>query len=270
MLGIACILKIRFNDIYGYERTKKDLSQIIDYLKKPEEFIRLGARLRRGVLLYGPSGTGKTMLAKALANEAGVQFIAQSASEFVETFVGVGPSRVRALFQKARDNSPCIVFIDELDALGARNTTANLYGQSDSERNNTINQILVEMDGFEETERIVVIAATNREKFLDFALIRSGRFDLKIEVHLPNQEDRRGIFWLKLRDKNTEGMSDEAVNKMAVLSEGLSGADIDAIINEAIYSSKDAGTDNITPEILEIALKKIKRQQLEVHNQLTK
>jgi len=168
----------------------------------------LGARLRRGVLLYGPSGTGKTMIAKALANEAGVQFIYKSAAQFVEMFVGVGPRRIRDLFDKAKINAPCIVFIDEIDAIGARTVQTDSFGKNNEERNATVNQLLVEMDGFDENQQVVVVAATNREKFLDFALVRSGRFDLKIPISLPNQQERTGILKLKL-ERTTHQVTDQ-------------------------------------------------------------
>jgi cell division protease FtsH len=227
--------KILFSDIYGMDEVKKDLGEIIEYLKDPSKFNALGARLRRGVLLYGPSGTGKTMLAKAVANEANVNFLYQSATEFLEVYVGVGPKRVRDLFAKARAASPCIIFIDELDAVGKRFTKSSM--RDNYETNATINQLLVEMDGFEENDRIVVIAATNREKFIETALLRSGRFDLKIRVDLPNEREREGIARLKMA-KTKHSLTDEEFARFAQVTDGFCGADIDVAVNECVFMAR--------------------------------
>lgn len=218
-------------------------------------------------MLYGPSGTGKTMIAKALANEAEVSFIYKSAAQFVEMYVGVGPRRIRDLFDLAKVNAPCIVFIDEIDAIGARTVGTDSFGKNNEERNATVNQILVEMDGFDENEQVVVIAATNREKFLDFALVRSGRFDLKIPVKLPSAEERTGILLLKLTRTKHAINEDDAVN-FGNSTEGLSGADIDAIVNEAIYLSKGLGEEIVTYENLKAAQHKISKGLFTVMNEL--
>lgn len=185
------------------------------------------------------------MIAKALANEAGVPFIYKSASQFVEMYVGVGPRRIRDLFDKAKENSPCIIFIDEIDAIGCRTVETDSFGKNNDERNATVNQLLVEMDGFEDSDQIVVIAATNREKFLDFALVRSGRFDLKVKIGMPNKEEREGILRLKLRNLKGSKISEEDLKKFGEISEGLSGADIDAVVNEAVYFSIGEGGEGV-------------------------
>lgn len=209
------------------------------------------------MLLYGPSGTGKTMLAKALANEAGVNFIYKSAAQFVEMYVGVGPRRIRDLFDVAKEKSPCIIFIDEIDAIGSRTVETDSFGKNNDERNATVNQLLVEMDGFDESDQVVVIAATNREKFLDFALVRSGRFDLKVKIDLPGEKDRSGILKVKL-ERIKHQVNFEEVDEFGKLSQGLSGADIDAVVNEAVYISKALGSPiGVCFEHLKSGLKKI-------------
>lgn len=259
--------KVKFNDIFGHDQTKRELGQIIDYLKNPEEFNRIGARLRRGVLLYGPSGTGKTMLAKALANEAGVNFISESASSFVETFVGVGPRRVRDLFDAARNAAPCILFIDEIDALGSRNTSKDIFGKENTERNNTVNQFLTEMDGFHETDQVVVLGATNRQQFLDFAVVRSGRFDLKIPIGLPDLQARVGILKLKLSKIKTVPIDDSQIEELMKMANNLSGADIDAIVNEAIYMAKyDDSQEGVNFEHLVHSAEKVVKSLFQVNN----
>lgn len=252
------------------------MRQIISYFDSPEEYTSVGARIRRGVLLYGPSGTGKTMLAKALANEAGVNFIYKSASQFVEKYVGVGPRRIRDLFDIAKENSPCIVFIDEIDAIGARTVETDHFGSNNDERNATVNQLLVEMDGFEENDLVVVMAATNREKFLDFALVRSGRFDLKIQVHLPVLRERVGILKLKLESKRErvsfrKELGEEGLEEICKEIVGFSGADIDAAINEAVYKAIDNGVKEeeklvMTIEDLKFGFGKIKDNLISVRN----
>lgn len=190
--GIAKSL-VKFSDIDGMADVKTQMQEIIEYIQDPKKFTDIGARLRRGVLLYGPPGTGKTLMAKAISGESGSKFLYRSASEFLEVYVGVGPSRVRQLFEEARSYESCIIFIDEIDAIGARAKNQMIDKGGNYELNATVNQLLVEMDGFAETDRIVVIAATNHELLLEKALIRSGRFDLKIKIELPNLEERRGI-----------------------------------------------------------------------------
>lgn len=185
--------KLKFSDIAGLDYAKHQLQEIIDYLRDPTKYLKVGARLRKGVLIYGPPGTGKTMLAKAVSGESNCSFLYTTASEFVEMYVGVGARRVRDLFAQARKNAPCIIFLDEIDGIGAKRSNNSGEGASDQERSTTLNQLLTEMDGFREIENVVVIAATNREKLLDDALVRSGRFDTKIKVNLPNEDDRNGV-----------------------------------------------------------------------------
>ena len=219
------------------------------------------------MLLYGPSGTGKTMIAKALANEAGVNFLYKSAAQFVEMYVGVGPRRIRDLFDEAKTIAPCIVFIDEIDAIGARSVQNDSFGKNNEERNATVNQLLVEMDGFDQNEQVVVIAATNREKFLDFALVRSGRFDLKIPVCLPSSVERTGILQIKLA-KIHHNVTEEQAYDFGVNSDGLSGADIDAIVNEAVYFAKSLGEEQVTHEHLIDGKTKITSGLINVINHL--
>jgi ATP-dependent Zn protease len=207
------------------------------------------------------------MIAKALANEAGVNFVYKSAAQFVEMYVGVGPRRIRDLFDKAKLSAPCIVFIDEIDAIGARTMQKDPYGKSNEERNATVNQLLVEMDGFDENDQVVVVAATNREKFLDFALVRSGRFDLKVPVNLPNKSERTGILLLKLA-RTTSSVSQEEAIAFGKNTEGLSGADIESIVNEAIYLAKGLGEQSITNEHLLASQRKISQGLINVQNQM--
>ena len=232
------------------------------------------------------------MMAKALANEAEVNFIYRSASEFVEKYVGVGPRRIRDLFDEAKLKSPCIVFIDEIDAIGARTVATDHFGQNNDERNATVNQLLVEMDGFDETDLVVVVAATNRERFLDFALVRSGRFDLKVRMDMPDKGARLGILRLKLLgvklDKSALNVDLEAENEffgddvmvgLAERMEGLSGADIEAVVNEAVYhafgrrregggvgEAEDGGVVKLELVDLEFGLDRVRKGVLEVRN----
>ena len=182
---------VKFENVAGIEEAKEELTEIVDFLKAPERFVKVGAKIPRGVLLTGPPGTGKTLMAKALAGESGVPFIQSSASEFIELFVGVGASRVRDIFKQAKEKAPCIVFIDEIDAIG-RQRGAGMGGGND-EREQTLNQILTEMDGFEGNSGVIVVAATNRADILDSALLRPGRFDRRVEVGLPDVKGREAI-----------------------------------------------------------------------------
>lgn len=221
--------KIRFSDVAGCDEEKAEMVEMVDYLKEPKKYSKYGARLPKGVLLIGPPGTGKTLLAKAVAGEAGVPFYSISGSDFVEMFVGVGAGRVRDLFKKAKQTAPCIIFIDEIDAVG-RQRGAGLGGGND-EREQTLNQLLVEMDGFDYNSGILVMAATNRSDVLDPALLRPGRFDRVITVGLPNAEGREAIFKVHARNKKIDPSVDwVALSKRTV---GFSGADIDNILNEA-------------------------------------
>src|SRR6266849_5987837 len=220
---------VTFNDVAGVEEAKQELAEIVEFLKYPEKFVARGARIPKGVLLVGPPGTGKTLLSKAVAGEAGVPFFSISGSEFVEMFVGVGASRVRDLFDQAKKNSPCIVFVDEIDAVG-RQRGAGLGGGHD-EREQTLNQLLVEMDGFETNTHVIVIAATNRPDVLDPALLRPGRFDRHVTLDRPDIRGRRAILEVHARNKPFDGQVDLEV--LARQTPGFSGADLSNLINEA-------------------------------------
>lgn len=221
--------KITFRDVAGVKEAKEELSEVVEFLKSPKKFLDMGARIPKGVLLVGPPGTGKTLLARAVAGEADVPFFNISGSEFVEMFVGVGASRVRDLFRKAKKNSPCIVFIDELDAVG-RQRGAGLGGSND-EREQTLNQILVEMDGFDVTTNIIVIAATNRPDILDAALMRPGRFDRRVVLDAPSINDREEILNVHARKKPLS--SDIDLRRVAERTPGFTGADLNNLLNEA-------------------------------------
>ncbi len=221
--------KVRFSDIAGTDEEKEELKEIVEFLKAPKKFTDLGARIPKGVLLVGHPGTGKTLLARAVAGEANVPFISISGSDFVEMFVGVGASRVRDLFEQAKKNKPCIVFIDEIDAVG-RQRGAGLGGGND-EREQTLNQLLVEMDGFESNEGIIILAATNRSDVLDPALMRPGRFDRQIYVNIPDVKGREGILKIHARNKPIDDSVD--FNTLAKITVGFTGADIENMLNEA-------------------------------------
>ena len=221
--------RVTFTEIAGNDEAKQDLVEVVDFLKHPKKFLDLGANIPKGVLLVGPPGTGKTMLARAVAGEAEVPFFSISGSEFVEMFVGVGASRVRDLFEKAKKNAPCIIFIDEIDAVGRRRGSG--MGGGHDEREQTLNQILVEMDGFETGTNVIVLAATNRADVLDPALLRPGRFDRRVMISLPERRDREAILKVHFKDKPT----DDSVNidALAAKTAGSSGADLANIANEA-------------------------------------
>src|SRR5690349_5852311 len=220
---------VTFNDVAGVDEAKTELQEVVEFLKFPEKFNTLGARIPRGVLLVGPPGTGKTLLARAVAGEAGVPFFSISGSEFVEMFVGVGASRVRDLFDQAKRNSPCIVFVDEIDAVG-RQRGAGLGGSHD-EREQTLNQILVEMDGFDTNTNVIVVAATNRPDVLDPALLRPGRFDRQVVLDRPDIRGRREILAVHIKGKPLDKTVD--VEELARRSPGFSGADLANLVNEA-------------------------------------
>ena len=233
---------VRFTDVAGADEEKQELKEIVEFLKNPARFTELGARIPKGVLLVGPPGTGKTLLAKATAGESKVPFFSISGSDFVELYVGVGASRVRDLFETAKANSPCIVFIDEIDAVG-RQRGAGLGGGND-EREQTLNQLLVEMDGFETNSGIIVLAATNRSDVLDPALTRPGRFDRQIYVHLPDVKGREEI--IKVHAKNKKIADDVDFQRLARLTSGLAGADIENMLNEAALLTARDGRYKIT------------------------
>ncbi|MEL6491697.1 MAG: ATP-dependent zinc metalloprotease FtsH2 [Cyanobacteria bacterium J06634_6] len=220
---------VMFDDVAGIEEAKEELQEVVTFLKKPERFTAIGARIPKGVLLVGPPGTGKTLLAKAIAGEAGTPFFSISGSEFVEMFVGVGASRVRDLFKKAKDNAPCIIFIDEIDAVG-RSRGAGIGGGND-EREQTLNQLLTEMDGFEGNTGIIVIAATNRADVLDSALLRPGRFDRQVSVDPPDIKGRREVLEVHARDKKVS--DDISLDAIARRTPGFTGADLANLLNEA-------------------------------------
>lgn len=237
-------LKVRFSDVAGAEEEKEELKEIVEFLKNPQKFTAVGARVPHGVLLVGPPGTGKTLFAKAVAGEANVPFFSKSGSDFVEMFVGVGASRVRDLFEQAKKNMPCIVFIDEIDAVG-RQRGAGLGGGND-EREQTLNQLLVAMDGFESNEHIIVMAATNRSDVLDPALMRPGRFDRQIYVNLPDVRGREAIF--KVHARNKPLAADVDFQTLARITSGFSGADIENLLNEAAILAARENRTRITME----------------------
>ncbi|MBR3100928.1 MAG: ATP-dependent zinc metalloprotease FtsH [Muribaculaceae bacterium] len=222
--------KVTFNDVAGLAEAKVEIAEIVDFLKNPQHYTELGGKIPKGALLVGPPGTGKTLLAKAVAGEANVPFFSMSGSDFVEMFVGVGASRVRDLFRQAKEKAPCIVFIDEIDAVGrARGRNANMGGND--ERENTLNQLLTEMDGFGSNSGVIILAATNRADILDKALLRAGRFDRQIYVELPELSDRKEIFQVHLRKVKTDGSVD--LDLLSRQTPGFSGADIANVCNEA-------------------------------------
>ncbi|NJD61080.1 MAG: AAA family ATPase, partial [Anaerolineae bacterium] len=221
--------KVTFKDVAGADEAKRELKEVVDFLRSPQKYHKLGARIPRGVLLVGPPGTGKTLLGRAVAGEANVPFYNISASEFVEMFVGVGASRVRTLFEQAKTTAPAIVFIDELDAVGRRRGAG--IGTVNDEREQTLNQLLVEMDGFDANHEIIILAATNRPDVLDPALLRPGRFDRQVNVALPDRKGREGILQIHTRQINLA--SDIDLNTLARSTTGLSGADLANLCNEA-------------------------------------
>jgi len=244
--------KIRFDDVAGLKEEKEDLQEIVDFLKNPKKYTEVGARIPKGVILVGPPGTGKTLIAKAVAGEAGVPFFSASGSEFVEMFVGVGASRVRDLFAEAKKNAPCIVFIDEIDAVGRKRGSG--MGGGHDEREQTLNQLLVEMDGFGINEGIIVLAATNRVDILDPAILRPGRFDRKVSVGTPDVEGRKQI--LKVHSKNKPLGDDVDLDEVARTTAGFTGADLENLMNEsAINAAKEDRAYIINSDVKEAFLK---------------
>jgi cell division protease FtsH len=237
---------IKFDDVAGIDEAKEELQEVVTFLKQPERFTAIGARIPKGVLLVGSPGTGKTLLAKAIAGEAGVPFFSISGSEFVEMFVGVGASRVRDLFKKAKENAPCLIFIDEIDAVG-RQRGAGIGGGND-EREQTLNQLLTEMDGFEGNTGVIIIAATNRPDVLDSALLRPGRFDRQVMVDAPDLKGRLEI--LKVHARNKKLDSTVSLEAIARRTPGFTGADLANLLNEAAIMTARRRKDAITlPEI---------------------
>ncbi|HUL60700.1 MAG TPA: ATP-dependent zinc metalloprotease FtsH [Anaeromyxobacteraceae bacterium] len=245
--------KVTFADVAGIDESRDELEEIISFLKDPKKFTRLGGRIPKGVLLMGPPGTGKTLLARAVAGEAGVPFFSISGSDFVEMFVGVGASRVRDLFEQGKKNAPCIIFIDEIDAVG-RHRGAGLGGGHD-EREQTLNQLLVEMDGFESNEGVILIAATNRPDVLDPALLRPGRFDRRIVVPRPDLNGRLGI--LKVHTKKTPLEASVDLNQIARGTPGFSGADIENLVNEAALYAARRNRERLGTDDFEFAKDKV-------------
>jgi cell division protease FtsH len=244
---------VMFDDVAGIEEAKEELQEVVTFLKKPERFTAVGAKIPKGVLLVGPPGTGKTLLAKAIAGEAGVPFFSISGSEFVEMFVGVGASRVRDLFRKAKENAPCIIFIDEIDAVG-RQRGAGIGGGND-EREQTLNQLLTEMDGFEGNTGIIIIAATNRPDVLDSALLRPGRFDRQVTVDAPDIKGRLDVLGVHARDKKlSESVSLEAIARR---TPGFTGADLANLLNEAAILTARRRKDAITIQEIDDAVDRV-------------
>ncbi|HON39158.1 MAG: ATP-dependent zinc metalloprotease FtsH [Desulfomonilia bacterium] len=246
-------IKITFADVAGVNEAKEELEEIIEFLKEPKRFTSLGGRIPKGVLLLGPPGTGKTLLAKAVAGEAGVPFFSMSGSDFVEMFVGVGASRVRDLFAQGKQHAPCIIFIDEIDAVG-RHRGAGLGGGHD-EREQTLNQLLVEMDGFESNEGVILMAATNRPDVLDPALLRPGRFDRQVVVASPDVKGREGI--LKVHCRNIPLAEDVNLQVLAKATPGFSGADLSNLVNEAALLAARKKRNQVSMEDLEMAKDKV-------------
>lgn len=240
VFGVDKKIRTRFKHVAGMSNAKTEIMEFVDFLKAPEKYKKLGAKVPKGALLVGPPGTGKTLLAKAVAGEAGVPFLSISGSDFVQMYVGVGASRVRDLFKQAKELSPSIIFIDEIDAV-AKKRDQKMGGND--ERDNTLNQLLVEMDGFTTDENVIVLAATNLSDVLDKAVLRPGRFDRQVEITLPSIEERKEIYNVHLKKikVNKEKSRDEYAQKMSALTPGFSGADIANICNEGaiIAARKD-------------------------------
>jgi cell division protease FtsH len=245
---------IKFENVGGVDEVEVELKEIIDFLKDPQRFTRLGAKLPKGVLLVGAPGTGKTLLAKATAGEAGVPFFSISGSDFVEMFVGVGAARVRDLFEQAKHRAPCIVFIDEIDAIGQSRTTVGAIGTND-EREQTLNQLLSEMDGFQPNQGVIIMAATNRPEILDRALLRPGRFDRQIQVGLPTEVGRRQI--LDIHTKGVQLAQDVDLGRIAQITAGFSGADLANIVNEAALLAVRSEREAVTMEDFDLAIERV-------------
>ena len=254
--------KVKFEDVAGLDEEKAELVEVVDFLKQPDEYLKMGAKIPRGILLYGKPGTGKTLIAKAIAGEAGVPFISMSGSEFIEMFAGLGASRVRKLFEKAKKMAPCIVFIDEIDAIGSRRASNN---GAESENNQTLNQLLVEMDGFETNETVIVLAATNRPEMLDKALLRPGRFDRQITIPVPDLNGREAI--LELHSKDKKLAEDVNLKEIAGDTAGFTGAELSNILNEAAIIATKERHESIQNIDIENAVRKI-TVGLEKHNRV--
>ena len=255
-------VKIKFDDVAGLDEEKEELVEVVDFLKQPKRYTEMGAKIPKGILLFGKPGTGKTLIAKAIAGEANVPFISMSGSEFIEMFAGLGASRVRKLFERARRLSPCIVFIDEIDAIGSRRTNGS---GAESENNQTLNQLLVEMDGFSSEETIIVLAATNRPEMLDKALLRPGRFDRQITIPTPDLKGREEILKIHSKDKKFE----ESVSFKSIAEDtaGFTGAELSNILNEAAILATKNKHEVIMQDDIDEAVKKV-TVGLEKHNRV--
>lgn len=245
--------KITFHDVAGSHEEKEDLAEVVDFLKNPKKFLELGAKIPRGILMVGPPGTGKTLLARAVAGESNVPFFSISGSEFVEMFVGVGASRVRDLFKEAKERAPSIIFIDEIDAIGKKRSPG--IGGGHDEREQTLNQILTEMDGFENDTSVIILAATNRADVLDKALLRPGRFDRKVTINLPNLEDRIKI--LEVHAKGKPLAKDIDMRKIASSTVGFAGADLGNLLNESAILAGRTGSKTITQAMVQQSIEKV-------------
>ena len=245
--------KIKFDDVAGLDEEKEEMIEIVDFLKKPEKFKKMGARVPKGVLLYGKPGTGKTLIAKAIAGEADVPFISMSGSEFIEMFAGLGASRVRKLFEKAKKMAPAIIFIDEIDAIGSKRSDGSTA--ADNDNNQTLNQLLVEMDGFDSEHTVILLAATNRPDMLDQALLRPGRFDRQITIGLPDMKGREAI--LKIHAKDKKLADDVDLKNIAGDTAGFTGAELENILNEAAIIATINKEKAITNKDIDDALKKV-------------
>ena len=254
-LAQASEQRVTFDDVAGIDEAKNELTEIVDFLKEPERFARLGARMPRGALLAGPPGTGKTLLAKAIAGEAGVPFFSISASEFIEAIVGVGASRVRDLFQQAKDSAPAIIFVDELDAIGRSRSSGGFSGGGHDEREQTLNQILTEMDGFDTGTGVVVLAATNRPEILDPALLRPGRFDRRVMVQPPDRVGRRKI--LEVHTRSVPLAEEVDLDALAAATPGMVGADLANAVNEAALLAAQRGRPSVEMQDFTDAIEKI-------------
>jgi cell division protease FtsH len=246
---------VTFADVAGIDEAKAELTEIVDFLRNPEKYWRLGGRIPRGVLLSGPPGTGKTLLARAVAGEAGVPFFSMSASEFVEMIVGVGASRVRSLFAQAKEGAPAIIFIDELDAIGRARGSSGGFGGGNDEREQTLNQILTEMDGFDPSAGVIVLGATNRQDILDSALLRPGRFDRRVSVQPPDQRGRAAI--LAVHTRSVPLADDVDLDALASTTPGMVGADLANLVNEAALLAAGRSHERVTMDDFSDAMEKI-------------
>ncbi len=248
-------LKVRFNDVAGVDEAKQELEEVVSFLKSPEHYQRLGGRMPKGILLVGPPGTGKTLLARAVAGEANVPFFSINGSEFVEMFVGLGAARVRDLFEQARGQAPCIIFIDEMDALGKARGLGLIGGGANDEKEQTLNQLLAELDGFDPSKGVVLLAATNRPEILDPALLRSGRFDRQVVIDMPDRVGRVAI--LKIHLKKTKCSSKIDVEQLASLTTGFSGADLENLVNEAALIATRRGASEVEAQDFTAGIERI-------------